>query len=522
MKAPHTAGSRLVLLAGLISVALFLCLVARFWHPTYGFTRFLQLDASNDDLKISAFNELPVYVYRDTGGYDGFYYAQIAHDPSLSAPELKPATDNLAYRGRRILAPLLAWLLAGGQRGLIVHVYSLLNVAAWLGLAAIVWRLLEVRDVRGWIGWAGVLFSAGALASVRLALTDLIALVVIASAMLAAERGHSRWSTGLVAAAALARETSLLAVVGLLRPPWRSGQNLLRFICVAAPFALWLGYISWRLGGSGSGWGNFALPFVGIIEKWRGSVDAVLHGNPDHVALSWTTLLATAALTVQLAFIFTRWQPTQSWWRIGVVYGAILLWVGSAVWEDHPGAATRVALPLTLAFNVLAVRARVSFAWLIPGNLAVAAGILMFLTVPTDASELAAGRTDGTAAIARIDGGWFGVERTRKHVWSWNRGHGVIEIQTWPAHTGSLRLRGQTRSLAPAAVTIVQDDAVVWRGISHERREDFTAIIRVINGRARVVFATDSPGVLEDATTGARRLTFAVYDLRFEMPEKQP
>src|ERR1019366_2467886 len=180
----------------------------------------------NDNVKIAAFRERPVFVYRDTGGYDGLYYAQIAYHPLLNSPELAPAMDSLAYRGRRILPPALAWILAAGNPDWIVHVYSLLNVAAWLGLAAILWRLLAVDSVRGWIPWAGVLFSAGALSCVRLALTDLVALTFIAAALLTAERGRRGWALGTVAAAGLARETSLLALTGLLERPWCSWRNL--------------------------------------------------------------------------------------------------------------------------------------------------------------------------------------------------------------------------------------------------------------------------------------------------------
>src|SRR5260221_192223 len=173
--------------AGVAAVVLFLGLVARFWHPVYGFTAFLQLDASNDDTKIAAFRAMPVYVYRGTGGYDGLYYAQIAYHPSLTAAELRPAIDGVAYRGRRILAPLLAWMFALGNPAWIVHVYSLLNVATWLVLAAWLWRLLAVSDARGWLAWAGLVFSAGAPFRVRHAVPDPVAPTIPAGAMHAPE-----------------------------------------------------------------------------------------------------------------------------------------------------------------------------------------------------------------------------------------------------------------------------------------------------------------------------------------------
>ena len=111
-------------------LSLFALLVARFWHPVYGFTAFFQLDGSNDDLKISAFREFPVYVHRGTGGYDGLYYAQIAQDPTLRNPELPRAMDNFAYRARRILPPALAWLAGLGRPAWVIEAYALLNVVA--------------------------------------------------------------------------------------------------------------------------------------------------------------------------------------------------------------------------------------------------------------------------------------------------------------------------------------------------------------------------------------------------------
>ena len=167
-------------------VVLFLWLMLRFWHPIYGFTAFLQLNSGQDAVKIAAFREYPVFVYDTPDSYDGLQYAQIAYHPLLEADELRPAVDNLAYRAQRILLPALAWLLAAGQPAWIVHVYSVLNIVFWLALAALLWRMLPVNDARGLVAWAGILFSAGVLGSVRFALIDLPALILVATALWAA------------------------------------------------------------------------------------------------------------------------------------------------------------------------------------------------------------------------------------------------------------------------------------------------------------------------------------------------
>ncbi|MBL9192986.1 MAG: hypothetical protein JNJ82_11595, partial [Opitutaceae bacterium] len=73
MSAPSTRTRRLIQISGFGAVAFFLCLVARFWHPVYGLTALIQLDAPNEELKLPAFRQYPVFVHQDHGGYDGLY-----------------------------------------------------------------------------------------------------------------------------------------------------------------------------------------------------------------------------------------------------------------------------------------------------------------------------------------------------------------------------------------------------------------------------------------------------------------
>lgn len=500
-------------LAAAAAVALFLALVLRFWHPVHGLTVFYQLDAPNDDLKIAAFRALPVYVHRDTGGYDGLYYAQIAHDPLLRGGELPRAMDNLPYRARRILPPALAWLGGAGQPGWIIHTYAWLNVAAWLALAAILWRLINVSDARSWLAWAGVLFSAGALGSVRLALSDLVALTVLAGALLALERGRARSGVAGLALAGLARETSLLATVGAITAPWFSRRNAARFALAALPLAAWLAYVRWAAGPADAGWANFTLPVVGLVEKWAAAIGALF--TVADKPLAWTTLLATLALTVQAAFFVVRRDFADRWWRIGAAYAALLLFLGTAVWEGFPGAATRVLLPLNLAFNLFALRTRAPLAWLVAGNLTVLAGLLALRDVPHDPREIAARSVGGTSAIVRTGDGWFGREQSRRQTWHWARERGVLTVERWSHGGRPLQLEFALRSLAPRTVVIRHEGREIWRATigaetSTHRAELPATIARVIT----LEFSTPEPAVRENASPGARELGFALYDLR--------
>ncbi|MBI4626068.1 MAG: hypothetical protein HY736_22960 [Verrucomicrobia bacterium] len=503
--------------AALAAIAVFLWLVARFWHPVYGFTAFFQLDAPNDDLKIAAFRALPVFVHRDTGGYDGLYYAQLAHDPTLRDPELPRAMDNFAYRARRILPAAVAWLLGLGRGAWIIHTYSLLNVAAWLALAGVLWRLLDVRDGRAWLAWAGVLFSAGALSCVRLALTDLVALAILAAAFLAAGLARPRRAAGLLAAAGLARETSLLALTGLWERPWFGRHNLLRAVAVAAPLAAWLAYVRWRVGPADAGWANFTLPVAGLAEKWGAAIDAVR--TVDDRPLAWTTLLATAGLTAQAAFFLIRWHPGDRWWRLGIAYAVMMFCLGTAVWEGFPGAATRVLLPLNLAFNVFVVRTRAPLAWLLAGNLTVGAGLLALRDIPADPRELAAVRSGDVAAILQLGDGWHGVERRRGQRWAWCSGRGQLSFATWSGQPRSFRLDFALRSLTPRTVVLRQAGHELWRAGVGTSTTRHSVIVPLTAGRTTVEFASDTPPVRESAVPGARDLAFALYMPRLTVPE---
>ena len=495
---------------------MFLALVARFWHPVYGFTSFLQLDSSNDDTKIAAFREYPVFVYRDTGGYDGFFYAQIAYHPTLAAAELARAVDGLAYRGRRILAPLLAWALALGRPAWIVHVYSLLNVAAWLLLAGYLWRLLAVRDLRGWIAWAGVLFSAGALSSVRLALTDLVALTVLAIAMFAAERSRQVSAIGALAAAGLARETSVFALPGFWERPWLSGRNAVRSAAAVAPLAAWVGYIRWRIGSAGAGPGNLGWPLAGYVEKWRLTFTDLR--STSETALMGTTILATVALTIQAAYIAAHPRIRDRWWRLGAAFVVLFVVLGTAVWEGYPGAATRVLLPMTLAFNVLAARNRSSLAWLLAGNLAVGSGLLALKDVPRDPTELSAVRARGTACVARLGDGWYGREHDRDHVWFWSRGASTLALEAWPKDPATLRLEFAARAVSPSSLVIRQNGREIWRGqVSVDLSARQSVPISLANGRGTLELAADIPPIRESAAPDARLLAFALYDPRLSV-----
>ncbi len=206
-------------LCGAALVAGFLTLLAALWHPVYRFTGLLQFDRSNEASALPVVREQPVAL--NDGGYDGQYYVQLACDPTLRTSKLRTAIDSLSYRARRILLPAAAWGLGCGRSAWVIQVYPWLNIGCWLALAWLLWPLLQA-DGR-WLGvaaWAGVLFSAGVLASVRYSLTDLPSLLLFVLAMRAAGAERPGRMAAWFAASLLARETMLVGAWGLRRKAW--------------------------------------------------------------------------------------------------------------------------------------------------------------------------------------------------------------------------------------------------------------------------------------------------------------
>jgi len=492
-------------------VLLFAWMAVRFWHPYYGFTRLLQFDEAAARVMLPKLRGQPIFLNAGENGYDGLYYAQLAATPTLQDPGLERAIDAPAYRGRRMLLGWIASGLALGEPGRAVQVYAGLNLVLWFCLAALLWRALPPGDGRATFAWAGLLFSAGLLHCVRLSLTDQLALVLLLLAWGRVEKGRILAAGFCLGLAALARETALLGVVMLIPAPGRGGRKSVpAALAAGAPLALWLGYLQWRFGPGEPGLGNLTWPLLGWIRKWWLELPDLASDN--YRWLATTTLLAQAGLTVQAAWLLWRRDWNAAAWRLGAGFVALMALLGQAVWEGHPGAATRVLLPLTAAFNLTAVRGRARWGWLAAGNLGVFAGVLALWHVPQNPRELTAGRMAGGAWVALADAGWHDRESDGRHTWAWSAQGGVINLSRWPKSDETTGLRCGLRAPSARPVEIRQGARVLWRGEAGEKRQEISfAGVEFREGRASLEFVSPArPATVEG---DSRPLGLAVYDV---------
>ena len=508
--------------AYLACVILFGWAVLQFYAPGTGFTSLISIGDAINNRQMTKLRNVPHFVYDDSAGYDGAYYVQLALYPTLQNPRLATAIDNLPYRARRILFCWVAWAVGLDQPAWIVQAFALVNVASWFGLA---WVLLRWFPATGWgnfFRWFSVMFSHGVCMSVRDSLVDGPALLLVAVALAAWEDGQKRRASVLLGLAGLGRETSLL-VASAFAPValhdlagWRQFGR--RAAVAALPLLAWIIYLRLRLGPPNeTGFNNFTLPLAGLVEKWR-SVAAVMTENSGS-AIGRAALWVTVALTVQFLFFTLRWRLTQMWWRVGATFAILMMFLSTPVWEGFPGAAARVLLPMTLAFNILVPRGARWLAVLVAGNLTVVAAFQEY--TPPREFYTVNGPGELIAAV-KIDrsGSWYGTEDFGGIRWRWSSGPAALNIHNGSGGALAITCEGQAtpalderrlRISAGLSTAPRTNDAMVWSGELGSQPAKFQFGVTLPPGETVLSFSTDKPG--HPIGSDPRQMAFRISNL---------
>lgn len=377
-------------LAAVASVVFFLVIVASYYSRETGLTVFLGLPANSHSYELPVVQATPHAHDEVHGGYDGQFYAQYAVEPLLRDPAIDRAMDNPAYRSHRILLSWTAWAMSGGHPGRALEVFAWQNVVAWLLMAWVLCRWCPPTSARGFVLWAGVLWSHGWLFSVRFALTDGPSVLLIALAVLAAERDRPWVAACVTGLSGLARETNVIAGALLLRRlTWapRSwvlvGGGLL--VCVL-PLALWLDYLrSIYRDAVFVGGDHITMPLSGFMLKAQGTLHAIrATGLTVSTVASATALAGFVAQAAALVWGTLQWRHDRSlsasWLLVAWPFLLLGLSAHPVVWEGSPGAITRVTLPLTIGVNILLAQAPRAPWWLIlSANLGIVSGVMGFV-----------------------------------------------------------------------------------------------------------------------------------------------
>lgn len=526
-KAAHRRNWR-VALAYVALVAGFIWAFSQFYLPGKGFTYVINFGSNNEQSSLSKLRKIDYYLDRHSDGYDAQYYAQIALDPSLQNKQLPRAVDNLPYRARRILMPAAAYVMGLGQPAWILQAYSVLNALCWLLLG---WISLRWFPPTGWVNllrWTGVLFSLGFCVSVRSALLDGPSLLLIAAGVMLVEINRPWLATLVLGLSGLGKETNLLGSAALAptrgsgRMEWRPA--ILRGSLTAAPLALWVVYLSLHFGPSRQiGLRNFDLPFAAYGRMWQDTIGSL--SGVELMPLANLAMLIT--LTVQLLYLVLRPQWQQAWWRVGFSFALLMVFLGGAVWEGEPSAASRVLLPMQLAFNVLVPARRWWLPVLLLGNLTLFFGPFMLDPLVSEGYVIRGDRTlfsgsDGRSVTVVLSNEWDGVEREGFNYWTWTSGNSSILIRNPHAESLHVRLKFSVTPNGARHVILQLNGGEIWR-TTLAAQDNISANLRDIllkPGENRIDFLTDAPATT--VGTDPRLLAFSLANFRIDLLRKQP
>jgi hypothetical protein len=186
--------------------------------------------------------------------------------------------------------------------------------------------------------------------------------------------------------------------------------------------------------------------------------------------------------------------------------------LSTPVWEGYPGAATRVLLPMTLAFNVLVPRSPRWWPVLLAGNLTVAASVFAF-SPPHDFYQIRGDSELRNTLRVLPAAGWHGPERHLDQRWRW--GGERAELRLVNTGTEPIALVVQAKASAvtePRLLRVSVGERMMWsetvRGTPRDLRFGFTLPV----GETTLIFATDRPA--EKVGTDPRALAFRVANVK--------
>jgi glycosyltransferase involved in cell wall biosynthesis len=204
-------------------------------------------------------------------GNDGQQFLSIALDPAQSDPGTTAALDNPIYRGKRLLYPLLAWLLGLGQPGLILWTLGLVNVACIGCAGGLVARWAQMQQRSAQWGLA-VLALPGYWITLSLDTADLLATTLLLAVAMSVQQRRLGPVGASLTAALLTRETSLLAwaATGLTALWERRWRWLAPLALVPVPLLAWTAWLRHRFPATADGTLaslHFTWPFAGLLRK---------------------------------------------------------------------------------------------------------------------------------------------------------------------------------------------------------------------------------------------------------------
>lgn len=380
---------RLVVLQLAIFLVLLLPIIgvlATRYIPNKGFTDLMMFGTLFEETRLPEINQFDPPTFREWGN-DGQLYVQLALDPFLTrSEELEDAIPRPLYRARRIGLPLIAYVFGLGNPLLIIHAYSVLNVAFWLLLLVLLWKKVGLFSFRSALLFFSLLWSAGTITSVSRAVPDLPAFVMVLTAIWI--DSYSFLPAVIFSYAILIKETSILGILGVvLKNNNKVINKASNLVIILAPILIWIIFSNLRLNGNQTGTQVLALPLKSYGEKVILSFEKLIKALsnpapwPSYRLFCFFDFISPISLLLQTIYFFLYPRLKSIEWKTGIGFAALFFFLGDSVWADLY-AYSRVLIPLTFCFNILIYtyeKGKLFTLWFILGNIGMLWGIIEIL-----------------------------------------------------------------------------------------------------------------------------------------------
>lgn len=254
-------------------------------------------------------------------GYDGQFYFYLAEDPFLRNPATVASLDG-SFRYRRLLYPVLAWLLSGGQRPLLPLVLFAINVLAALACVVLVARAAVAARASPWVALLVAVYP-GIWVPVLLDTTETLQTALSATALVTGLAGF-----GLLAA--LTKETGGFALFAMALRRWFEGRRRGALLAAGllAAYVLWALAVRYLILPGLTGWGGPLDLFYDLANRHGDVIYMATHGSLASRLLPSATALVFVIAIARLAI--TRDEATLA----AAPYAAVVLSLGVDTWVE--------------------------------------------------------------------------------------------------------------------------------------------------------------------------------------------
>ncbi len=289
-----------------------------------------------------------IYVFPNSGGYDGQSYHYVAHDP-LCRSDIGRAVLDPLIRYRRILLPGMAYLAALGRQPWIDVSYAACNLGfLFLGCWWLALLLIRLR-IHPWFAVFYVLAPASLISLDRMVVDLALTSLCLGFAVYASS--GPRWKLyAVLVAAALCRESGFLltAAYVLHLLALRRFRSSLLFTTAILPAVAWNAYVVLRIPGGPAFAIRDSIPLWGLIRS-LGRADGYLFGPVINAAIRAFDGLELAGLVLAMAIAFRDLrkaldEPVRTACLLWAIFGLTL---SEVVWTDCYATA-RILSPLLL------------------------------------------------------------------------------------------------------------------------------------------------------------------------------